>query len=95
MHDILRKSGVQLADKARRDALGAYIVLEAKDNYRVLYSLSELDPTISPNTTILADEVDGKPLDERNGPFQMIVPGEKIHARWIRQVVSLELGRVK
>jgi hypothetical protein len=26
-------------------------------------------------------------------PFQIIVPGEKKHARWVRQVIRLKVGR--
>lgn len=95
LSDILQKSGVILADKARRDALGTYVVIRAKDNYRVIFSLSELDPLLATKTIILADSVDGKPLDGNDAPFQVIVPGEKLHARWIRQVTSIEVGRVK
>ncbi len=36
---------------------------------------------------------DGKPLGAREGPYQIVVPGEKKHARWVRQVVGLRIGK--
>jgi hypothetical protein len=35
----------------------------------------------------------GQPLDARVGPFQIVVPGEKKHARWVRQVTGLRIGK--
>ena len=35
---------------------------------------------------LLADVKDGQPLPPREGPFRIIVPGEKRPARWVRQV---------
>lgn len=40
---------------------------------------------------ILADTRDGKPLDAHEGPYRIIVPGEKRPGRWVRQVQRIEL----
>jgi hypothetical protein len=53
----------------------------------------ELAPSFTDRTILLADRRDGKPLSDREGPLQVIVPGEKKHARWVRQVVRLVVGR--
>jgi hypothetical protein len=34
---------------------------------------------------------DGKALSEKDGPFQLVVPGEKRAARWVRQVTALRI----
>jgi hypothetical protein len=34
---------------------------------------------------------DGKPLSDKDGPFQLVVPGEKRAARWVRQVTALSI----
>jgi hypothetical protein len=34
---------------------------------------------------------DGKPLSDKDGPFQLVVPGEKRGARWVRQVTALKI----
>jgi hypothetical protein len=33
----------------------------------------------------------GKPLSGNDGPFELVVPGEKRSARWVRQVTSLKI----
>jgi DMSO/TMAO reductase YedYZ molybdopterin-dependent catalytic subunit len=43
---------------------------------------------------LLADRRDEKSLSESQGPLRLVVPAEKMHARWVRQVVSLEIVRV-
>ena len=83
-------SGAQLKG---RMALSLYLVVEATDGYRVVFALPELDPAFTDRTILLADRRDGKPLSDREGPLQVIVPGEKKHARWVRQVVRLVVGR--
>jgi hypothetical protein len=59
------------------------------------YSLAELDPGFTDRVVILADRRDGKPLAENAAPFQIVVPGEKKHGRWIRQVVSLTVKETR
>jgi hypothetical protein len=39
--------------------------------------------------------MDGKALSENNGPYQIIVPNDKKHGRWVRQVKSIELHVLK
>jgi hypothetical protein len=48
-------------------------------------------PAFSDRVILLADRRDGKPLDNREGPLRLIVPGDKRHARWIRGVTTLEV----
>lgn len=37
---------------------------------------------------------DGKPLDEKQGTWQIIVPGEKKWGRWVRQVEALKIVKI-
>ena len=39
-----------------------------------------------------SSEVD-TPLGDDDGPFQVVVPGENRHARWVRQVTCLRIAR--
>lgn len=68
-----------------------YLLVEAADNYHAVFSLPELDDTYTDKVVILADMQDGKPLDAKNGPWQIVVPDEKKHARWVRQVTALKV----
>jgi len=58
-----------------------------------VFALPELDPAFSDRIILLADRRDGKLLAGKEGPLRVIVPGEKRHARWIRQVIALKMGR--
>lgn len=71
-----------------------YVIVEAKDGYRVLFALSELDSAFTDKVVLLADRKDGQALSAEEGPFRIVVPGEKRRARWARQVTGLRVGRL-
>lgn len=87
--DILTSAGMTFGQTLRGPRLADYLIAEASDGYRVVYALPELDAAFSDRIVIIADQRDGKPLSERDGPFKIIVSDEKRHARWIRNVTSL------
>ena len=91
--DFLAKAGVPTGKDLRGPAMALYVVVEAADGYRAVFAIAELDPAFTDRVILLADHRDGKPLSAREGPFQIIVPGEKKHARWVRQVIRLKVGR--
>ena len=91
LSDLLSKAGVPLGDKLRGPALATYVVAQASDGYAVVYSIAELDPALTDNRIILADTMDGKPLAGKEGPFRIVVPGDKRPARWIRMVNVLHV----
>jgi hypothetical protein len=68
-------------------------LVEAADGYRVLFSIAELDAKFTDRTVIVADQKDGQLLPASEGPYRLIVPGEKRPARWARQVIRISLGR--
>jgi hypothetical protein len=91
--DVLKKAGVRQGTELRGEFLSFYLLVEAADGYRVIFSLPELDEAFTDRLVLLADRKDGKPLNEREGPFRIIVPDEKRPARWVRQVVALTVLR--
>ena len=91
--DVLEAAGVKFGKDLRGPALATYLVVEAADGYRAVFALPELDPAFTDRVILLAETRDKTPLDEKHGPLQIIVPGEKRHPRWVRQVVALKLGR--
>jgi hypothetical protein len=90
--DLLALVNAPLADSLRGRALSTYVVVEAADGYRVLFSMAELDARFTDRVVLLADRKDGQPLPAAEGPYRLIVPGEKRPARWERQVVRISLG---
>jgi hypothetical protein len=86
---VLEKAGIKLEKELKGPRLANYLLVEAKDGYRVIFALPEIDPTMSDNLVLLADSRNGQALDGKEGPLRMIVPHEKHHPRWIRQVIRI------
>lgn len=93
LHQILKSAGVPMGEQLRGPALSLYIVVIASDGYQAVYALPELDPLANEGPVILADLKNGKPLDAAIGPLRIILPKEKRHARWVRQVIKIEVRR--
>ncbi len=55
LEEILRKAGVPQGDALRGPAMATYVLAEAADGYRVVFSLAELDAGIADSEVIVAD----------------------------------------
>jgi DMSO/TMAO reductase YedYZ molybdopterin-dependent catalytic subunit len=93
IYQILKSAGVPMGEQLRGPALSLYIVVIASDGYQAVYALPELDPLANEGPVILADQKNGRPLDTAIGPLRIILPKEKRHARWVRQVIKIEVRR--
>ena len=89
--ELLKAAGVTLGGQLRGVNLAKYVLVTAADNYQVLYALPELDPEFTNNIVLLATLVDGKPLPKGEGPFRLVNPADKKHARWIREIKSIKV----
>ena len=67
------------------------MVVEARDGCRATFAWAELDSTFMDKSVYVVTKRDGKPLSDKDGPFQLVVPGEKRAARWVRQVTALRI----
>ena len=93
LRDIMALAGVPLGDQLRGDRLALYLVVEAADGYRVVFALPELDAAFTDRVVLVADRRDEQPLSATEGPLRLIIPDDKRHARWMRQVVALAIRR--
>lgn len=75
-----------------RDAIRFWELAEARDGYRVLFSLAELAPSLGNQRVLLVDRVDGEALSAEDGPWRLVMPGEAHPTRWARQVVTLRVA---
>lgn len=91
---VLKAAGVKFGEAIRGKALANYVLAEAADGYRVVFALPEMDPAFTDLTFLLADRRDGQPLGELEGKLRIVVPHEKRHARWVRQVIALSIRRL-
>jgi molybdopterin-dependent oxidoreductase-like protein protein len=86
---LLTRAGALSAEPLRGAALAKYVLVTARDGYRAVYSLAELEPTLGNNNVVLVDQCDDKPLPDDSGPLRLIAPEESRPARWVRQVQSI------
>lgn len=86
--DLLTKLGV--TDKPRGTDFRNYLVAAGSDGYKVVYSIGEVTPGINNATVIVADSEGGKPLTA-SGPLQLVATNEKHPARWVRNLVSIQV----
>jgi len=98
--DVLAKVGAPVGKAFRGQELADVIEIEARDGYRdgykVALDLAGTDPAMrAGERVILADRMDGNPLDEITGPFQLVVEGDLRLARAVRMVSAIRLERVR
>lgn len=91
LRDLAGRLGLPQGAKLGGPMLANGLLFRARDGYAVLFSLAELDETLGNSPAILATQCGGKPLDEKSGPYRLLVPGEQRPARAMRQVSSVEL----
>jgi hypothetical protein len=94
--DVLAKVGAPAGEAIRGQELADIIVIEARDGYKVALDLAGTDPAMrAGERVILADRMDGNPLDASTGPFQLVVEGDLRPARAVRMVSAIRLERVR
>jgi hypothetical protein len=91
----LEKSGVSFGESLRGKRLASCLLVEAADGYRVVFAMPEIDSAFTDKQIVLAFLKNGKSLDEKEGPYRIVVPDEKRMARWIRQVTTLKIVDVQ
>ena len=84
--ELLRRANVLPANKLAGASLDHYLVVEARDGYRVSYALAEIDPGTGNHPVCLVDHCAGAPIDDDDGPLRLIAPDGERPARWVRQV---------
>jgi Carboxypeptidase regulatory-like domain len=94
LESLLAKANAPVGKEFRKEALKTYLLASGTDGYSVLLSLAEVDSTFHAGQIIVADERDGQSLG-KNGPFQLIVPGDSRPARWVHNLNSIQLQQAQ
>lgn len=95
LSDIVNAASALPDNKLSGKSLAKYVLIKAADGYRAVIALPEINSEFNDKNIILADKEDGKPLLEKTGPYQIIIPGEKKWGRWVRQVNGIEIQTAK
>ena len=95
LNTMLEKAGISLGASMKGKRLASCLLVEAADGYRVVIALPETDPAFTDKQIVLAFLKNGKPLDDKEGPFRIVIPDEKRMARWVRQVTTLKIVDVQ
>jgi hypothetical protein len=92
---VLERTGVGFGATMKGKRMASCLLVEGSDGYRVVIALTELDPAFTDKQVVLAFLKDGKPLDDKEGPYRVVIPDEKRMARWVRQVTTLKIVNVQ
>lgn len=89
---VLKAAGVSPTESLRGKPLGAVLTISAADGYRAVFALAELDPTLGNRQVLLVNLENGQPLPASDGPWRLVVPADQRAARWVRQVIGIEVA---
>ena len=57
-----------------------------------MFSWVELDPSFAHKVAYVVTKRNGAALPDDEGPFELVVPGEKNNVRWVRQLRQIRIG---
>ena len=89
--DVLAKVATPTGENFHSTVASYYLVAEGRDGYRAVVAWVELDPSLSDKAVYIVTKRDGEPLSDNDGPFELVVPGDKGNARWVRQLTALRI----
>lgn len=79
-----------VSEKPHGKDLALYLVTRGSDGYQAVYSIGEVTPDVSSSIVLVADTENGKAL-AADGPLKLIATGEKRPARWVRNLVAIQV----
>jgi hypothetical protein len=89
MSDVLALGGLTFGESLGGPRMATYVVVSASDGYRAVFAMPELDSGFRDGGVYIADQKDGRALSSEEGPYRVVVPGEKRPARWVREMTGL------
>lgn len=87
---VLARAGVAV-DSLRGPSLRRVLVLRGADGYAAVIALADLDASLGGTPAYVVTQEQGAPLSAAQGPYRAIIIGDARAARWVRQLVELEI----
>jgi len=91
---LLAKVNAPMGAELKGATMTTYVVATGSDNYSVVLSLAEVDPSFHAGQVVVADARDGQPLAAA-GPFELIVSDDKRPARWVHNLVAITVQNAR
>jgi hypothetical protein len=85
---VLQKAGAIDPDK-HREQVSQTVIITGRDGYRAVLALGEIAPEFEGKQVILAEQMDGRPLDADH--LRVVVPLDKRGGRSVRDVMRIEV----
>ncbi len=95
LRDILTKAGIKFSHGLTGKTMASYLLLTAADGYQVVLTLPEVDPDFANETILVADRRSDEPLTTAEQPFQLVVPSDKLRARSMHSLTTIQLIRLR
>jgi hypothetical protein len=95
LSSVLEKAGVTFGESVKGKRPATCLLVKAADNYQVVFALPELDPAFTDKQFVLEFLRNAKALDDKVGPYHIVIPDGKRMARWVRQVMALKIASVQ
>jgi hypothetical protein len=92
---VLRAAEAGPVDSLRGAALRRALVFVGRDGYTGLIALPELDSGLGATKVYVVDREGGAPLSAEYGPWRVVIVGDSRGARWVRQLMRIEVVQVR
>jgi DMSO/TMAO reductase YedYZ molybdopterin-dependent catalytic subunit len=86
---VLQKAGV-INPAKHREQVSQTVMILGRDGYRAVLAVGEIAPEFEGKQVILAEQMDGKPLDAEH--LRVVVPLDKRGGRSVRDVARIEVA---
>ena len=93
--DILAEIGAPSEARLHGPPLDQVLIVTGRDGFIAVLAIGETAVSLKGQPVILADEVDGKPLGEKEGAFRLVIGGELKPPRSVWGVTQIELRAIK
>lgn len=93
--DLLAPLGVPHGERMMGTKVAKYVVATGADSYKSVMSLGEVDPAFHSGMVLVADTLDGKPLDSKSGPFRLVLSEDRNQTRGVWNLVEIDVIQVE
>ncbi len=92
LKDVLDMAKVRVNPAVRNGALSRSITVTGSDGYRATFAWGKIDPDFGAQAVLVAYEMNGAPLSDRDGAFEIVVPWDKLAGRWVKNIVGITVN---